>query len=132
MDNRELLNKALDVIKYSYSPYSHFPLGVALLTKSGKVYTGTNIENASYGLTICAERVAMFKAISEGERSFSKIVIVDKDGKGVPPCGACRQVMVEFSPDMEILLYSPEKDSFEIFKASEMLPISFSLEVKDE
>ncbi|MGB9768175.1 MULTISPECIES: cytidine deaminase [Dictyoglomus] len=128
MDNKKLYELALKALENSYSPYSNFPVGVALLTKNGKVYLGTNIENASYGLTICAERVAIFKAVSEGEKEFSKIVIVGKDGSGVPPCGACRQVMFEFSPDMEILLYDKEKGKFMTYRVKDILPLGFDLE----
>lgn len=128
MDNKKLYELALKALENSYSPYSNFPVGVALLTKNGKVYLGTNIENASYGLTVCAERVAIFKAVSEGEKEFSKIVIVDKDGNGIPPCGACRQVMFEFSPDMEILLYDKEQGKFMTYRVKDMLPVGFDLE----
>jgi cytidine deaminase len=130
MDDKDLLKIARDILKFSYSPYSNFPVGAVLLTKNGKIYTGVNIENASYGLTICAERVAIFKAISEGEKEFLKIVIVGKDGNGVPPCGACRQVMMEFSPKMEVLLYNSHEDSFNKYKVEDLLPHSFKLEEK--
>ncbi len=127
MDNRELWEMAKKVLKFSYSPYSNFPVGAALLTKSGKVYLGTNIENSSYGLTICAERVAIFKAVSEGEREFLKMVIVDREGEGLFPCGGCRQVMAEFSLDMEIVLYDSIKNEFNAWKVKELLPLNFSL-----
>lgn len=127
MDNRELWEMARNALKFSYSPYSNFPVGAALLTKSGKVYVGTNIENSSYGLTICAERVAIFKAVSEGEREFLKMVIVGKEGEGLFPCGSCRQVMAEFSLDMEIILYDSIKNEFNTWKVKELLPLSFSL-----
>lgn len=129
MDNRKLYELAMKALENSYSPYSNFPVGAALLTKDGDVYLGTNIENASYGLTICAERVAIFKAVSEGKREFSKIVIVGKDGNGVPPCGACRQVMFEFSPEMEVLLYNKKEDTFLVYKVRDILPLGFNLEV---
>lgn len=129
MDNKKLYELAMKALENSYSPYSNFPVGAALLTKDGNVYLGTNIENASYGLTICAERLAIFKAVSEGKREFSKIVIVGKDGNGVPPCGACRQVMFEFSPEMEILLYNKKEDTFLIYKVRDILPLGFNLGV---
>ena len=129
MDDRKLYELAMKALENSYSPYSNFPVGAALLTKDGDVYLGTNIENASYGLTICAERVAIFKAVSEGKREFSKIVIVGKDGNGVPPCGACRQVMFEFSPEMEVLLYNKKEDIFLVYKVRDILPLGFNLEV---
>ncbi|MCS7201654.1 MAG: cytidine deaminase [Dictyoglomus sp.] len=127
MDNRELWEMARKVLEFSYSPYSNFPVGAALLTKSGKVYLGTNIENASYGLTICAERVAIFKAVSEGEREFLKIVIVGKEGQGLFPCGSCRQVMAEFSLDLEVILYDLKKGEFASWKVRELLPLNFTL-----
>lgn len=127
MDDRELWEMAKKALEFSYSPYSNFPVGSALLTKSGKVYLGTNIENASYGLTICAERVAIFKAISEGERQFLKIAIVGKEGEGLFPCGSCRQVMAEFSLDLEVILYDPKKDKFNSWKIKELLPLNFFL-----
>ena len=102
----ELLTNAAEAMRNSYSPYSKFKVGAALLTKSGKIYKGTNIENASYGLTICAERSAIFSAVTAGEREFEALAIVfsQKDlGPLSTPCGACRQVMAEFSsPDMPI------------------------------
>ena len=89
----------------SYSPYSQFAVGAALLTDGGKVYTGCNVENASYGMTICAERVAVLKAVSEGHRKFKALAVVGGRGKAVPPCGACLQVLAEFcSPDFPIYL----------------------------
>ena len=104
-----LLEEALQARRRSYCPYSRFAVGAALLTTSGRVYTGTNVENASYGLSMCAERVALFRAVAEGERSFSKLVVVggptDQEPQALcPPCGACRQVLFEFAPDLEVLL----------------------------
>ena len=87
----------------AYSPYSSFPVGAALVTKSGRVFTGCNVENASYGLTICAERTAIFKAISEGECDFERIIIYTPTAGFTGPCGACRQVMAEFAPDLEVV-----------------------------
>ncbi|MBF8263084.1 MAG: cytidine deaminase [Parachlamydiales bacterium] len=101
MTTSTLIEKAKDAQKMAYQPYSHYSVGAALLGKSGKVYLGCNVENASYGLTNCAERTAIFKAVSEGEREFEAIAIVTKDG-GMP-CGACRQVLNEFSPKMEVI-----------------------------
>jgi len=127
MDNKELWNIAKEALKFSYSPYSNFPVGCALLTKSGKIYLGTNIENSSFGLTICAERVAIFKAVSEGEREFLKIAIVGRNGEGLFPCGSCRQVMAEFSLDLKVVLYDPQKDDFQSFTVRELLPFNFYL-----
>ncbi|WP_208560141.1 cytidine deaminase [Marinilactibacillus kalidii] len=100
-----LVQQANQMLERAYVPYSHFPVGAALLTKEGTVYTGCNIENASYGLTNCAERTAIFKAVSEGERDFEYIVITGDTEGPISPCGACRQVMSEFfAPEMKVLL----------------------------
>ena len=93
---KELIEKAVAMLDQSYSPYSHFPVGAALECDDGAVYTGCNIENASYGLTICAERTAAFKAVSEGHRGFRRIVIAGRCEDYCWPCGACRQVLNEF------------------------------------
>lgn len=98
----DLVSRAIAARRHAYVPYSHFPVGAALLTKSGKIYTGCNIENASYGLTVCAERVAIWKAVSEGETEFSALAVATNIGGS--PCGACRQVMAEFAPDMPVLI----------------------------
>lgn len=101
----ELIEQATNMLDRAYVPYSKFPVGAALATKEGKIYSGCNIENASFGLTNCAERTAIFKAVSEGESSFDYLVVTgDTDGP-ISPCGACRQVMAEFfSPGMKVLL----------------------------
>ena len=101
MEDNELIALAAGVRRKAYAPYSHYPVGAALFTASGKVYTGCNVENASYGLSICAERTAAFKAVSEGEREFVAIAVVTENGSA--PCGACRQVLNEFGPDMRVL-----------------------------
>ena len=132
VDKIALLDAAKDALRYSYSPYSSVRVGAALLTKGGKIYTGANVENASYTPTVCAERVAFFKAISDGEREFSAIAIAgwvgeDNEG-GVPlyPCGVCRQVMSEFCDKDFIILVSLE-DTHEEFTLAELLPKSFKL-----
>ena len=129
MTDRELVLKAIDAMKNSYSPYSNFKVGASLLTESGKVYTGCNIENVAFGPTVCAERVAFFKAISEGEKNFSKIAVVGgKDGiisSSTPPCGVCRQVMREFcSDDFEILIVRENANYDKV-----LLPHSFKPEI---
>jgi cytidine deaminase len=125
MHDNELLQKARDAQKNSYSPYSHFAVGAALLTKSGRVFTGTNVENASYGLGLCAERVAFFKAVSEGEKDFSKIAVVcPSKTEPCRPCGACRQVMQEFAPDLLVIMANA-KGQQETRKLSELLPHAF-------
>lgn len=98
----ELINIAQQVRRWAYVPYSKFRVGAALLTESGKIYDGCNIENAAYTPTICAERVAVFKAVSDGERSFTAIAVVTD--KGVAPCGVCRQVLAEFGMDTIVLI----------------------------
>lgn len=129
MNNLDLVKIAFEAMEKAYSPYSHCKVGAALLTRDGKVYTGCNVENASYGATNCAERTAFFKAISEGEREFSKIAIVG-GVEGVVtnmfmPCGVCRQVMDEFCDrDFEVLV-AKDRENFEIFTISQLLPLSF-------
>jgi cytidine deaminase len=95
-----LMREAVKARDASYSPYSRFAVGAALLGASGRVHLGCNVENASFGLTCCAERTAMFKAVSDGEREFLAVAVTARTGHGAPPCGACRQVMAEFSPSM--------------------------------
>lgn len=132
--DRELAEKmigvAIEQLKYSYTPYSHFKVGAALLTKAGKMYTGCNIENAAYTPTNCAERTAFFKAVSEGEREFQAICIVGgKDGvltEYAAPCGVCRQVMMEFcNPETFQIILATSKEQYEIFTLKELLPLGF-------
>lgn len=104
MKDQVLLGHAKKAMKNAYAPYSKYKVGAALLTKSGKVFTGCNIENNSYGLTICAERVAVFNAVSEGERKFKMMAIISSDSKLAMPCGACLQVMVEFTHKMPLII----------------------------
>ena len=128
MLDKELLQFAIEARKQSYSPYSNFRVGAALLTKSGKVYGGCNIENAAYTPTNCAERTAIFKAVSEGEREFTAIAIVggkgDEPADFCAPCGVCRQVLAEFcDPDFRIILGTP--DNIRVYTLAELLPLSF-------
>ena len=130
MTPTELVQLAKRAMEFAYVPYSGYKVGAALLTKAGKVYLGCNIENAAYGPTNCAERTAIFKAVSEGERDFAAIAVVGgKDGvvKDVfPPCGVCRQVMQEFcGPDFMIYMGRGD-DSFEAVRLCELLPYAFS------
>ncbi len=125
MTKKDLIKKALEAQKMAYVPYSEFPVGAALLTRSGKVYTGCNIENASFGATNCAERTAIFKAISEGEKKFDTIAIVGDPKAFTSPCGICRQVLVEFGLDTTVILAkSPEE--YQEFTMEEILPLSFT------
>ncbi|MGQ4892117.1 MAG: cytidine deaminase [Candidatus Njordarchaeia archaeon] len=124
MDTDELVEYAKKASENAYAPYSKFRVGAALLTKDGKVFTGCNIENASYGLTICAERVALFKAVSEGYREFEAIAIYAE--KNMPyPCGACRQVLAEFV-DKKFLFIISDGEHVETYTFAELLPHSFS------
>ena len=123
MKYEELMKKAKEAKKMAYVPYSNFKVGAALLTTNGKVFTGCNVEIASYGATNCAERTAIFKAVSEGERKFKAIAITG-DSKTTYPCGICRQVIVEFGDDIDIILDG--KDGLIITNISELLPHSFS------
>ena len=104
----DLIAAAKDAMEKAYAPYSRFQVGAALLTASGRIFTGCNVENASYGATICAERTAVVKAISAGEGEFLAIAIASNGGKTTPPCGICRQVLAEFSEDVDIVLASDE------------------------
>jgi cytidine deaminase len=108
----------------AHAPYSNFRVGAALRARSGRVYTGCNVESATYGLTICAERVAIFKAVSEGERGFDAIAVVAQTEKLTPPCGACRQLIWEFCGDVEIVL-ADLKGHVEVRRASGLLPEPF-------
>jgi len=126
VDYKELIKISIEAQNFSYSPYSNFRVGAALLTKSGKVYTGCNIENASFGATNCAERTAIFKAISDGEKDFIAIAITSGSKKLTYPCGICRQVINEFSSDMDIVL-EDEKEGIKIYKSNEIFPLSFKL-----
>ena len=130
MTDKELLSLAVNAMKISYSPYSNCKVGAALLCKNGKVFTGTNIENASFSPTVCAERVAVFKAVSEGETEFSEIAVVGgKDGKinGIfAPCGVCRQVLREFCDDDFPVILGESENEFKEVTLKELLPLSFS------
>ncbi|AET33664.1 cytidine deaminase [Pyrobaculum ferrireducens] len=105
----ELIEKAKEVIGNAYAPYSKFRVAAVVKTRSGKIYTGVNIENASYGLTVCAERVAVFKAVSEGDRDIEVVVVYTDTEEPTPPCGACRQVIAEFNPNALIIMASKKK-----------------------
>lgn len=126
MTDKQLVKKAIDAKEFSYSPYSRFRVGAALLCKDGSVYTGCNIENSAYGPSNCAERTAIFKAVSEGKREFKKIAVVLDNEEYASPCGVCRQVMMEFSPDMEIIMANCNGD-FIKKKLKELLPYAFKL-----
>lgn len=131
MDNQQLIKLALAARENAYAPYSHFAVGAAVLTKDGQAYTGCNIENSSYGATNCAERTAIYKAVSEGHKEFIKIAIVGgKCGEEITeyayPCGVCRQVIAEFSDTREMKVIIAKSTSDYIEKTlDELLPLSF-------
>lgn len=131
MDNviiSKLIEAAIEAKSNSYSPYSKFAVGAAILCKDGNIYRGCNIENGAYPTSICAERVALFKAVSEGERDFIGIAIVSSSSEITPPCGACRQALSEFvREDFDVIL-AKSKDDYKTFLFAELLPLSFKLE----
>ena len=129
-DRKKLIAMAIEAMGRSYSPYSGFCVGAALLTKSGKIYQGCNIENAAYSPTNCAERTAFFKAVSEGVMEFDAICVVGGMNKIMKeyaaPCGVCRQVMMEFcNPEEFQIILATSKDQYEIFTLKELLPLGF-------
>lgn len=132
----KLIETAMEMQNFSYVPYSHFHVGAALLTAQGKIYTGCNIENAAYGPSNCAERTAIFKAVSEGQKDFTAIAIVggpEVDGKPTiknycPPCGVCRQVMSEFCNKEFKIILAKSKTDYKIFTLGQLLPESFGLD----
>ena len=128
MTDRELIQCAIEARKMSYSPYSNFRVGAALVGKSGKIYKGCNVENAAYSPSNCAERTALFKAVSEGEQEFTSIAIVGGMGETIAdfcaPCGVCRQVLAEFcGPDFRVVLGTP--DNPQAFAFKDILPYGF-------
>lgn len=130
MEIRKLIESAMNTLQYSYTPYSNFKVAAALLTKDQNIYTGCNIENASYTPTNCAERTAFFKAISEGQNEFDSIVIVGgKDGileDYCPPCGVCRQVMMEFcNPKTFQIILAKSQTDYKIYTLEELFPMGF-------
>lgn len=129
MDNKSLIKEAMEAKEMAYAPYSHFRVGAALLTKSGKVYRGCNIENAAFTPTNCAERTAFFKAISEGEKEFQSIAINGDADDYLFPCGVCRQVMVEFCDlkTFEVIVAINEKD-YKVFTLEQLMPGVFNAE----
>jgi cytidine deaminase len=122
---RRLITEAQAGLKKAYAPYSNYRVGAAILTKSGKIFTGCNIENASYGLTVCAERVALWKAVSSGETEFKIMAIVASSNKIPTPCGACRQVLYEFAPRLRLCLVT-KSGKMVHRKLSSLLPCPFN------
>ena len=128
IDYKLLMDKAKEASKASYSPFSRFAVGAAVITPSGKIYQGCNVENSSFGLTICAERTAIFKAVSEGEREILAVAIYSPNSDSCYPCGACRQVLYEFQGDNdEISVVTENLGELEIQKLSYFLPCGFRI-----
>ena len=125
MTEQALCQKAIDMLDMAYVPYSHFPVGAALLCRDGTVFTGCNIENSSFGLTICAERTAACKAVSEGRRDFVRIAVYGDGEHYCYPCGACRQFLAEFAPDMEVLS-AMGGGRYVSNRLSELMPYTFN------
>ena len=119
-----LIQTAIEARKWAYAPYSNYPVGAALLTASGRIYDGVNVENAAYPSTICAERVAVFKAVSEGERDFEAIAIVTENAGS--PCGSCRQVLAEFGLEITVLLADTAANLVEEIALGDLLPQAFT------
>jgi cytidine deaminase len=124
MNPDELVQRALEARENACTPYSNYKVGAALCAASGKVYTGCNIENSTYGLTVCAERVALWKALSEGERAFSRIAVVTSSESPASPCGACRQLLWEFCGDIEVILANLQ-GSRQTLRLAEIFPRPF-------
>lgn len=124
-EEQRLVDAAGDALKNAYAPYSEFRVGAAVIDPNGKIFTGCNVENSVYGLTNCAERTAIFKAVSEGVTEFEKIAIVVESSEGVgTPCGSCRQVIIEFSTEMDVIMANTS-GQFKRIKAADLLPESF-------
>ena len=119
-----LISAARTAREHAHAPYSNFRVGAALRAKSGRIFTGCNVENSTYGLTLCAERVAVFKAISEGERGFHAVAVVTDTDSLTPPCGACRQILWEFCGDAEVVLANL-KGKIEVYRLSALFPKPF-------
>ncbi len=124
MTDRVLVDMAFPMLERSYVPYSHFPVGAALLCEDGTVYTGCNVENAAYGSTICAERTALVKAVSEGRKRFAAIAIAGRSEDYCWPCGACRQMLYEFAPELTVLVARAD-GQFVKLPLGELLPHGF-------
>lgn len=122
-----LLEAALKVRENAYAPFSNFKVGAAVEDEAGRIHTGCNVENATYGLTLCAERVAIFKAISEGARKFRRVAVAADAPKLTPPCGACRQILWEFCGDVEITLVNPRGETA-VWRLKDLFPEPFDVQ----
>ena len=126
MTNQELIKRAEEMKPVAYVPYSNFPVGAALLSEDGTVFTGCNVENSAYSMCICAERTALVKAVSEGHQKFQKIAVTADTEEYCLPCGACRQMLIEFAPDMDVLCANKDGD-YVSYKLHDMLAPAFQL-----
>lgn len=126
----QLIQIALQTRRWAYAPYSNYPVGAALLTTSGKIYEGVNVESAAYPTTMCAERVAVFKAVSEGEREFEAIAVVTRNGGS--PCGSCRQVLAEFGLETLVLIADDRGRILQEVRVGDLLPAAFGPKDLDE
>lgn len=124
-DIRALIDAARAARENAYAPYSHYRVGAAIRTTEGAVFSGCNVENASYGATVCAERVALWNAVATGVRSFSALALVTEGDTPAAPCGICRQVFQEFSPDMQVICALAKGDEYALYTAAELLPHAF-------
>lgn len=132
MNKEELISQALEVMKKAYVPYSHFQVGAALFADNGKIYAGCNVENASYGLTICAERNAITSAVADGAKSIAMIAVTGNTPGPITPCGACRQVIAEFaSPETQVICTNTKGDE-KVYTVEEILPAGFILKNEDK
>ena len=127
IDSKKLIQAAAEARQKAVAPYSNFKVGAALLTQTGKIISGANVESASYGLTCCAERVALFKALTEGEKDFVAVAVVARSPDGAAPCGACRQLLAEYAPDAQVFVAdSGSLGSIRTFSIKELLPQAFT------
>lgn len=131
MDHADLVKIARQAQTQAYAPYSGFRVGAALLGAGGKVYTAANVENASYGLTVCGERIAVFKAINDGEGQFAALAVTSSGAGYVYPCGACLQVLAEFSPHVKIIVAN-ELDAVKVYDLTDLLPQAFAFSGQDQ
>jgi len=122
-DKNKLVAAAKQARQFSQAKYSHFRVGAAIVTEDNEIYKGCNVESSSYGLTICAERVALTKALSEGKTKFKALAIAAKDGEFCPPCGACRQLLYDYAPNIDIILTNGKEQK--IYPLKDLLPVAF-------
>jgi cytidine deaminase len=132
IDNEKLVNEAYNAMKNSYSPYSGYRVGASVLTRTGKIFSGTNIENSSFGAGICAERNAIFKAVSDGEKNIRAVAVISQSDEITFPCGICRQVMSEFMDPDAIIICANRKCEYKVFGLQDLLPHMFKLKQKEE